>query len=209
MVANIEDFLENGLALNGARPNRFNVILSIPPLLNLDGIEVNGIEISRKLSFTCHASSIPAMKLGIVNAPYFGRYIKLDGDRTWDNWNISIMMDNDYATRNLFEKWSNFMNQVEKNTSLATEVNGSRQTYKGAFDIYHYDMFDNVIAHYTLVGAWPSEISQVELAWEKNNAVSEFNVTVAYDNCISEYLANSESQYIRKVGNLNQFAVKV
>lgn len=206
MIANIENFLDNGLALNGARPNRFNVVVSIPQQLELDGNLNNGITVSRKLSFTCHATSIPAMKIGVVNAPYFGRFVKLDGDRTWDDWSIRVMLDTDYSTRNLFEAWSNFMNQVEKNTTLAKVVNGSGQTYKGTFDIYHYDMSDQVIAHYTLIGAWPAEIGAIDLGWERNNIISEFDVRIAYDNCISEYLANTSHQYVANVGSLVQYS---
>ena len=107
MAFNISSFKNNGLIYGGARASLFEFVLS-PPLV----LSVNA---SVPLRFTCRASSIPASTVGQIEVPYFGRTIKLSGDRTFADWNVTIMNDEDFSVRRMFEEWSSLLNHNEFN----------------------------------------------------------------------------------------------
>ena len=77
MAASIYDFTSN-FSGGGARPNRYEVILTFP-----NGI--GSVREAQKISFTCRSASIPASTLGQAPAYYKGRQIKLPGDKEWDD----------------------------------------------------------------------------------------------------------------------------
>ena len=83
----------------GLRPNLFKVVLTFPN-------EVGGQQASNKIMFSCKATSLPASQIGVVNAPYMGRVAKFAGDRIFDDWNITVLLDTDMVSRDAFEKWS-------------------------------------------------------------------------------------------------------
>ena len=95
-------------------------------------------------------------KIGI---PYRGRQIKIPGDRTFDSWTITVLVDGDYELRNKFEAWSNLINQFENNTP---QVDGGFFTSAGSG--FNTDVFcdwkvsslnrqGNAIKTYNFVGA--------------------------------------------------------
>ena len=169
MAFNINDFKSRGLTLGGARPSLFQVEINPSFLTNTGVIE--------KFSFTCRASEIPAATIADVSVPYFGRQIKLAGDRTFADWNVTVMNDEDYSVRNMFEDWSNQMNQFVGNTKLLPA-----NTYKNS-DAYvtHFGKDGVVISQYRFVGIFPTNISNMALDWDNTNAIQTFDVTFAYD----------------------------
>jgi hypothetical protein len=98
MAFNINDFRTNGLEFGGARPTLFQVQIT-PPVTG-----INTTDVSLKLTLTCQATTIPASTVGSIDIGYFGRKIKLAGDRTFDDWSVTILNDEDFLVRDLFEK---------------------------------------------------------------------------------------------------------
>ena len=185
MPFDLNDFLAQGLVFGGARSSKFDVQVSIPPALTGT---ING-NFPQKLNFTCKAASIPPFRVGTVEIPYFGRKIKSAGDRTWDNWNITVMLDEDYSTRAAFEAWNNSINTLESNilldpdtgTSIGLPGSNETESYKSNWTITHYAKDTNIIRQYTLIGGWPPQIGPIELDWEAGNRISQFQVIVAFD----------------------------
>jgi len=130
MAFNVSNFLQGGLSQGGARPTLFDVNIHIPP-----AVGGNGTNIERKLNLTCSATSIPAASSGMIEVPYFGRKIKLVGDRTFDNWSVTIMNDEDFLVRDAFEAWSNLMNNI-----VANQTDGSfiANQYKSTAQVSQY-----------------------------------------------------------------------
>jgi len=98
MTASPLDFLANFQG-GGFRPNRYQVILTFPA-----GVP-NALNAATKFGFTCKAAAIPSSQMGVAEIPYMGRQIKVPGDKTWDDWNVTVMLDTDFATRDVFETW--------------------------------------------------------------------------------------------------------
>jgi len=178
MPFNLNKFLANGLVWGGARPSKFDVQLTLPP--ELSGIDTNfaGTNTS-KFTFSCKAASIPSFQVGVVPIPYFGRKIKSAGDRTWDDWRITVMLDEDYVTRAAFEAWNNGINNIESNV-MTTSLDG--EAYKADWTVTHYSKDGNPIAVYTVHNGWPRALGPITLDWDGTDRISQFEVDVAFDN---------------------------
>jgi uncharacterized protein YlzI (FlbEa/FlbD family) len=171
MPFNINDFRGNGLRLGGARPSLFEVKISPA---NIGEINADAIQ---KFTFTCRASEVPAATIDPVNVPYFGRQIKLAGDRTFADWTVTVMNDEDYIVRDMFENWSNKINQFVENKKM---VIGNDYKSTDAF-VTHYSKGGDEIRSYQFVGIFPTTISNMALDWDNTNAIQTFDVTFSYD----------------------------
>jgi len=170
MSFNISRFKQQGLAGGGARASLFQVEMTLPSSLQAFNTTLT------KLSFTCRAASIPASTVGQIDVPYFGRKIKLAGDRVFADWSVTVMNDEDYGVREMFEAWSNTLNSNQSNLK-SIRFNG----YKAGAVVKHYAKTGEIIRSYTFVGLFPTEISAMELDWDTTNAIQTFNVNFAYD----------------------------
>jgi hypothetical protein len=166
---NINQFKSLGLTKGGARPSLFRV--EIKPNI---GEDPNALT---KFTFTCRASEVPASTIESIPVPYFGRTIKLAGDRTFTDWSVTVMNDEDYIVRNMFEDWSNKINQFAGNKKLIPN-----NVYKSSdARVSQYSKDGTEIRAYTFVGIFPVQISNMNLDWDATNAIQTFDVTFAYD----------------------------
>lgn len=170
MAFNIDQFKSIGLNNGGVRPSLFQVVMT--------GVPSQEVGFTDKFTFTCKASTIPASTIQQIEIPYFGRQIKLAGDRTFDNWNVTVMNDEDYIVRSSFEKWMNNINSHVSNLK-------SQSAYKINAQIYQYSKAgnntQNIIRAYTFVGLFPVSVDAMTVDWGQTNQVQEFGVTFAYD----------------------------
>jgi hypothetical protein len=175
---NIANFKSNGLSLGGARPSLFSVELTLPPIPGLDTSQ------AQKSEFLIKSAALPASTLGEIDVSYFGRKIKIAGDRTFDDWTVTILNDEDFRLRDTMENWSNYINtHISNRTGGASS---SPQVYKTDLTVKQYGKTgpgadDGVIRSYKIVGAFPTQISAITLDWERNNTIEEFDVRFAYD----------------------------
>ena len=169
---NISTFKARGLTLGGARPSLFEVYLTIPTFVAAD----TGTD--TKFRFTCRAASLPAATVGTVDVSYFGRQIKFAGDRTFTDWTVTVMNDEDFLVRSMFEKWSNALNKLQANQRQAYV---SENDYKATMNVIQYAKDGVPIRSYDIVGAFPTTVDAIELNWDTQNQVESFGVTFAYD----------------------------
>ena len=164
MPFNINQF-KGAMNLDGARPNLFEVTI---PVFN------------RKLVFTCKTAQLPGSTLGVVEVPYFGRMIKLAGNRTFTEWTVSVLNDEDFVVRNQIESWMADINAHERN--VADKLYGLPGLGGYAFDstVDQYGKQGNIIKSYNFVGMWPIDLSPIELSWDANDQIEEYQVTFAY-----------------------------
>ena len=172
MPFNISAFKANGLVYGGTRPSLFSVFMSVPAGIGIDNVSVD------KFRFVCKTAELPESTVGTIEVPYFGRKIKVAGERAFADWSVSVLNDEDFSVRSMFETWSNSLNRLVANvrdSAVATE------NYKVDLDIIQYGKDGSTIRAYQLVGAWPTSIGPIGLNWESANAIEEFNVNFAYD----------------------------
>ena len=171
MAFNIDDFKSKGMVLGGARSALFTCEVVLP-----NGNIQGGAK--DKFMFTCRAAELPAMTIGTVEVPYFGRRIKIAGDRTFADWTATIMNDEDWAVRSAFEAWQNNINLLISNVRTASYISEQPQaqsqtatatgsqagnSYKQTITIKQYSKSGSVIAQYQLIGAYPTDLGAITL----------------------------------------------
>ena len=166
-MANINDFKAK-LAGGGARSNQFKVTMPFPGYAQVGG-EIED------LAFLCRSTTIPAMNVGVVNVPFRGRQIKIAGDRTFDEWSITVLNDTNFKLRNAFERWQNGINNMTDNEGLSNPVD-----YQVDAFVDQLDRNGNTLKSYTLRGAFPTEVAAIDLNFGTNDEVETFGVTFQY-----------------------------
>ena len=167
MAFNINE-IRSQLTLGGARPALFQVIMNNP--VNAAG--------DAKLPFMAKAAQIPASTIGTIEVPYFGRKIKIAGDRTFAEWTVTIVNDEDFLIRNSMEEWMQSINSHLGNVRKFGAA--SPLLYKQNAQVVQYSKTGLPVRQYTFNGMWPIEVSTIDLAWESTDAIEEFTVTFQY-----------------------------
>lgn len=172
MPFNISAFKANGLVYGGARPTQFMVYLTVPAGIGIDSVSVD------KFRFVCESADLPESTIGHIPVHYFGRPIKVSGDRTYPAWPVTVLNDEDFAVRGLFEAWHNAINRIVSN--VRDPVLGEER-YKVDLEVVQFSKDGSVIRSYQLIGAWPTNIGTIALNWESANAIEKFSVSFEYD----------------------------
>lgn len=189
MPFNIAAFKANGLVYGGARPSLFNVFLSVPVGIGIDNVSVD------KFRFVCRAAELPESTVSSIDIPYFGRKVKVAGERTFTDWSVTVMNDEDFSVRSLFETWSNAINRMVANVR---DPNVSAEGYKADLMVKQYSLDGIELRSYVLVGAFPTQISNIGLDWNSANNIEEFTVNFAYDYWVPDVEASD-----KKAGGVN------
>tara|TARA_B110000037_G_scaffold220955_1_gene290319 strand:+ start:1322 stop:1870 length:549 start_codon:yes stop_codon:yes gene_type:complete len=167
MAFNVDTFKSN-FSDGGARPNLFSVSIQTPGLV--PALDQGG-------SFEVKAAQIPASTIAQVDVPYFGRQIRVPGNRTFEPWTVTAFNKENFGIRNAMEQWMDKINSHVSNDSLIS------QSYKADATVRHYGKNggSTPIATYTFYGLFPTEIAAIELGWDTNDSIEEFTMTFAYD----------------------------
>ena len=127
-------------------------------------------------NFLCQATNVPAMTVGMYEVPYFGRKIKVAGDRTFAEWTTTLMEDESFSVRSRLEQWSMDINRGDSN-----ERTLFNEQYKKPAEIILFGKAGSPIRTYTLEGCWPSEVGSIELDWNTTDTIATYTVTWAFD----------------------------
>jgi len=162
---------------DGARPNLFRVTVSLPQaLLNLS----EGGAFGTKLVMTARASQIPGSSIGKVSVPYMGREIFLAGNRTFGDWSVTIMNDEDYLIRRVLERWMSAINSHR--TNVRREDLGGSFDYVSDCLVEHLGKTpDTIIATYVMENVWPVDLTPIDLDFGTNDVIEEFTATFSFD----------------------------
>lgn len=171
MAFNVQEFRAE-FQFGGARKNLFKCLVAFPTFVP------GGSAAGQKAQFMCKTSQLPGQTIGSIEVGYFGRKLKVPGDRTFDELAITIINDEDFLVRKAFEEWSNGLNAHILNIrrSDALETN----SYQSDLTLVHYDKTGEENRRYKFVGCWPSSVGSIDLGWEDNDSISETPVTLQY-----------------------------
>ena len=165
---NLNEFKSQALAQGGARGNLFEVEGAIGN--NSDG----GL-----LKFMCKSASIPEQTVGEILVPWRGRQFKIPGDRTFTDWEITIISDAAFDLRDKFEQWNQTFQHAFDNVS---EVGNISTPIFQDWTIYwlNRDGERSNGRKYKFVGCWPKTVGAIEVAMDNNDNLAEFPVTMTY-----------------------------
>jgi hypothetical protein len=162
----------------GARPSLFEMEINFPG--GLFGADRNGSVDAR---FLTKVSEIPGSTIGVITVPYFGRQLKIAGDRTFATLSVTILNDEAYRLRSRFEQW---MNNIAEHHRSRGDVQldhyqvdlGLRQLTRGGGNSMTYSFRD----------AFPTTLGTIALDWS-SEAIEEYTVEFQYQYWISDSLS--------------------
>ena len=158
-MATIDEFKAQ-LIGGGPRANRFNIFIP---------------RAGDKIQFLAKAGNIPAATVGIVEVQWRGSVLKLAGDRTFENWTVSILNDVEFSARTAIEAWQQEIQEMGGgNGSTTTDYLISR-----AF-VEQLNKDDSVLARYEFFNMFPLNIGAIELSHETVDALEQFDVEFAF-----------------------------
>ena len=187
-MPNIIDFKSK---LNGGvRPNLYQVDIDFPAraIGALNG--ATKASLMGETRYLCRSTSLPTHSQGLIEVPFRGRFLKIPGDRTFEAWTATFYNTADFNLRAAFENWINIANQTDENIGVV-----------GGLDALFADVTvrqlskdskggkNSVLRTYRLVDAWPTSVGAINVAFDSNDALEEFDVEFQY-----QYLDADEPQ---------------
>ena len=167
-MAKIDDFKSN-LIGGGARANQFQVTITPP-----SGIDI-GLD-TRRTSFLCTATNLPASTLGEIAIPFRGRTIYMAGDRPApETWTTTFYNDTDFMIRNAMERWNNGINDFANNTGVT-----SPSDYQTDLTVEQLDRDDTILKTYILRNCFPLAVGEIALSSAEATEIETFEVTWKY-----------------------------
>ena len=161
----ITDF-KSKLTGGGARSNLFEVELSFPSAVSVEGLN----DILNKARFLVKTAALPASNIAPIEVPFRGRVLKIAGDRTFDTWSITVLNDTDFSIRSAFEKWMNFINKVSDNTGST-----NAEDYQADAYVYQLDRSGETLRKYHFFDVFPTQVAPIELSYD-SAGIQEFTV---------------------------------
>ena len=176
-IAKFKSRLTGGIA----RPNLFEVVLAFP-----DGtVDESVSDIDPKTRFLVKAAALPASNIAPISVPFRGRQLKIAGDRTFDEWTITVINDTDFAIRGSFERWMNSISKVSDNAGNINPEDYTKDAYvyqlgRAGVDAGSQSSQANmpILRTYKFYSVFPTNVSQIDLSYDSSDAVEEFTVTL-------------------------------
>ena len=178
MAFNIQDFRAR-LTRDGARPNLFEVTMNFPT-----AVVTGSGAAAQQFTFMCRSAQLPGSTLGSVVVPYFGREVKMAGNRTFADWSVTVINDEDFQIRNAFERWMGGINSHAGNRR-----NGSFQTptsYSSDATVTQFGKTGDKIKGYQFIGMFPIDLAPIDLDWGSNDTIEEYAITFQYQYWLSD-----------------------
>ena len=181
-IKSISDF-KGQLVGGGARPNLFEVQLAnIPGVTNWQG------DTATAFTYLCKAAALPASTIANVDVPFRGRIFKVAGDRTIENWSITVINDEDFKIRNAFEEWMQLIAKLDNNLGATNP-----SSYMADADVYQLGRGGKVgarsnssagsdsavLKQYKMQGIFPISLAAIDLSYDTGDTIEEFAVEFA------------------------------
>lgn len=168
-MANIADFKAQMIG-GGARPNQFYVQLTFPSYVGL------GVVAGQQAQFLCRSAQLPASTIEPITTLYRGRPVQFAGERTFQPWTVSIYNDTSFNIRNALEVWQNGIQNY--NTTLGRT---NPRDYQVDLSVYQLDRSGAIIKSYKFVDAMPVNIGPIQLDFDQQNQIEQFDVEFTYN----------------------------
>jgi hypothetical protein len=156
---------------DGARPNLFEVSMPFP------GFSAPG-NAQTKLTFMCKTAQLPGSTINAVPVQYFGRELKFVGNRTFADWTLTVINDEDFVIRNAFERWMNGINSHSLNVRNPIALAPGGYTVDG--EVTQFGKTGDQLKRYKFLGLFPTELTPIDVDWGSNDTIEEFSITLAY-----------------------------
>ena len=164
----------------GARPNLFEVELTnMPASVTLPWQ-------AERFGFLCKAAQLPGMNIANIDVPFRGRIFKVAGDRTIDNWTITVINDEDFLYRNAFEEWTQQIANLDDN--MGSTNPSSYMVNAKVFQLGRGSELSStnnggdtnvVLKEYEFIDIFPINVGQIDVSYENTDTIEEYTVEFA------------------------------
>ena len=182
----LRDF-KSKLAGGGARPNLFEASINSFPTAISEAWDNSSEAEGGAFKFLCKSTALPASNLGSIEIPFRGRTLKVAGDRTFDDWTVTIINDEDFRLRTAFERWSNVMSQLDDATGVTNPTSYMTDAFiqqlgRGPSAQSGSNNGGNsaVLRSYKFFDVFPITVGEIALSYDTTDALEEFDVTFRY-----------------------------
>ena len=162
-------------ALNrGARANLFEIDIPFPTLIGAANLPTDA---KARVKVLCKSAAVPGFTVGTIEVPYrAGRKIKIPGDRTFADWTVTIINDENQTLRRAFNAWVNLISNGNYNSQTKSTV----QDYYKDITCFHLKGDNSISRKYQLSDAFPTDVSAIDLSFDSTDTLSEFTVNFQY-----------------------------
>ena len=159
----------------GARPSLFKVKINY----SVD----TSFQVASPQNLLVKAAAMPGSTIAPLSVNYAGRAYKWQGFRTYDNWTVTVINDEDFGIRNKMAEWMRY---------LAGEMDGERGPTYGDPTLSMGGYFDGDAtvtqlgadgsdkASYKMHNLWPTELGEISVDWS-SDAIQEYTIGFCYD----------------------------
>lgn len=178
----------------GARPNLFEVQIPDLPAAAKDSTPgaTWGSDEQENFSIMCKAAQLPASTIASIDVPFRGRTLKVAGDRTIENWSITVINDEDFGIRNAMEAWMNAIARLSNNTGAVNPSSYMTDAFvyqlgrgysSGRFSTTNSTSSDGekvtALKAYKFLDIFPVSLSAIDLSYDSGDTIEEFTVEFA------------------------------
>ena len=177
------DSFKSRLVSGGARPNLFEVEMDFPSGVGIFDDEID----NTRHRMMIKGAQLPASNIAEVIVPFRGRQLKVAGDRRFDPWTITVINDADFKLREAFERWSNYIIKVSDGSGTINPTDYFADWRVNQLGRAQTDLNTRgensgatlpVLRRYNMKGCWPSAVSGIELSYDTQDTIEEFQVTL-------------------------------
>lgn len=160
-MASITDFAAR--FKGGVRANLFKVNITGAPVL------------FTAMEFLCKATSLPGQSVPAIDVPFRGRQLKVPGDRTFEDWEVTMLNDPEFQNRAAIEAW---MTRITAATANYSDFDRNDIGYYGTASVSQLDRQQNVIRSYRM-NILPTTVGAITVDMSDNDTIEEFPITFA------------------------------
>ena len=172
------------LAGGAARANLFEVSIPTFPS-SVSGAWGPGDDAENGIfKFLCKSATLPASNVGSIDIPFRGRILKVAGDRTFDDWTVSVINDEDFKLRTAFEQWANVMSKLDDATGVTNPSSYMTDAYvqqlgRGATvnSDGNQGGESSTLRTYKFYDIFPTTVGEIALSYDSSDEIEQFDVT--------------------------------
>lgn len=156
------------------RQHRWRVTISFPSF-------AASADETRDVCLLAVTTNTPTGQLGEILVPWGGRELPFPGDRRFEALPITFINVVGNGPYNAMEVWQQYINGSESNRASANPDEYFRDVVLELLDAN-----DNVTKTWTLQGAWPQNLGQLELDMSAMDSYTQFTCDLRYFQAVSD-----------------------
>lgn len=174
----------------GARPTLFEISFNMAQIITATA-PAGGMN---NFKVYCKASSVPSSVLGAIPVNFMGRVVNIPGDRTYEDWTVTVINDEKMEYRRFFESWNKHFNGHATNRPATGAGKEHMDAISGTTAVVKQLKRDHTIARvYTLQNLWCENVAAYDVSYDTPDTVSEFQVTFKYHGLVDGTEASAQN----------------